>query len=113
MSFRSSLYIVKYFNTSKSSRPSSRPAWQTRITAPKYNFDNNLSSETTEARSEKDETGKDTTTEANTSDSAATKTEDEACKENTSAANTTTAETSDTTTLTETSESTQSADDKN
>ncbi|CAB3982186.1 retinoblastoma-binding 5 isoform X3 [Paramuricea clavata] len=68
--------------------------------------------ETTEARSEKDETGKDTTTEANTTDSAATKTEDEACKEITSATNTTTAETSDTATLTETSESTQSADDK-
>jgi hypothetical protein len=111
VSFRSSLYS-EVFQYIKIISPFIS-SWQTRITAPKYNFDNNLSSETTEARSEKDETGKDTTTEANTSDSAATKTEDEACKENTSAANTTTAETSDTTTLTETSESTQSADDKN
>ena len=67
----------------------------------------NLFSETSEAKSDKDETGKDSKTKAMNNT-----TQDEAGKEETSISNTTTAESSDTAVLTETSESTQSADDK-
>ena len=62
---------------------------------------NILSSETSEAKGEKNETEQGASTEADTSDSTAKKTEDEACKGETSCtATTTAAETSDTTTLT-------------
>ena len=67
----------------------------------------NLFLETSEAKSDKDETGKDSKTEAMNNT-----TQDEAGKEETSISNTATAESSDAAVLTETSESTQSADDK-
>ena len=72
----------------------------------------NLSLEASEAKSDNDETRKNSMTEANTSNNTTIKAADETGKEETSISNTTTAESSDTTALIETSESTQSADDK-
>ncbi len=79
----------------------------THLNNPECSFHNIFSSGTSEAKSENYET-EDTTTEANKSDSAATKIEDEVCQEKTSSTTATTTETSDTASLTETSESTQS-----